>query len=104
MFKQLWQLIKKYAGLVDDIFVDFLSDLKSLRYQLILWAYIFNFAILYLVFIGKTDYKLSGIGIALLTAVYTFFFASKHVENQNKLNQQAPAEEEDEKAGDANEQ
>ena len=96
--------LKKYIGLLDAIVVDFLTDLKSLRYQLIIWAYIFNFVILYLVFIGKADYKLSGIGIALLTAVYTFFFASKHNEAmlKNQAQQSDELADEDEGAGSSN--
>jgi len=63
--------------LVDDIVIDTLVDLKSLRYQLIIWAFILNFATLYLVYIGKADYKLAAVAMGLLTAVYAFFFHSK---------------------------
>ena len=77
----------KYLSLIDDVITDFLKDMKSLRVWLIIWAYVFNFIILYLVYAGKADYKLSGIGIALLTAVYTYMFASKHAQAQNEANQ-----------------
>ncbi len=81
--------LKRYAKLIDDIAVDCLRDLKSLRVWLVLWAYIFNGAILYLVGFKGVDYKLAGIGIALLTACYTYFFASKHQEaKMNNENQQ----------------
>lgn len=80
----MFPTFQKYLKLVDDIITDFLGDLKSLRVWLILWSYIFNIIILYLVYMGKADYKLSGVGIGLLTIVYTYFFASKHAENLNK--------------------
>jgi len=84
MFTKIKEVIKKYFGLIDDIAVDFLTDLKSLRYQLIIWAYALNGFVLYLIYLGKADYKLAGISIALLTAVYTFFFASRHVQAQRE--------------------
>lgn len=77
----------KYLQLLEDILIDCLKDLKSLRVWLILWAYIFNGVILYLVYAGKADYKLSGIGIGLLTIVYTFFFASKNSQAQMEKKQ-----------------
>ena len=87
MIEELRKVIKKYSKLVDDIFVDFLQDMKSLRYQLVIWAFILNFYVLKLVAQGKADYKLAGITVGLLTIVYTLYFASKHQEAQNKLNQ-----------------
>jgi len=69
--------IKEYFGLLDDIAVDFLKDIKSLRYQLVLWAFVLNGYVLYLIQTGKADYKLAAVSIALLTAVYAFFFTSK---------------------------
>jgi len=87
MWQELRQVIKKYSKLVDDIFVDFLEDIKSLRYQLVIWAFVLNFYVLKLVSEGKADYKLAGITVGLLTIVYTLFFSSKHAEAQNKLNQ-----------------
>lgn len=88
---KIWQ----YLSLVDDIAVDFLTDLKSLRYQLVIWAFVLNFIVLYLIFLGKADYKLAAVSIALLTAVYAFFFASKH--NEAVMNNNMPASEEDPK-------
>ena len=73
----MFNLIKKYLSLTDDIVTDFLSDLKSLRYQLIIWAYAFNIYILKLIYDGKADYKLAVAGIGLLTLVYGMYFQSK---------------------------
>jgi hypothetical protein len=84
MFEELRKVIKKYSKLVDDIFVDFLQDMKSLRYQLVIWAFILNFYVLTLVADGKADYKLAGITVGLLTIVYTLYFASKHNEAHMK--------------------
>ena len=84
MWEEFRAVIKKYAKLVDDVFVDFLTDLKSLRYQLVIWAFILNFYVLNLVKDGKADYKLAGITVGLLTIVYTLYFASKHQENVMK--------------------
>lgn len=77
LFRMVFDKIKQYFGLLDDILVDTLSDLKSLRYQLVIWAFILNFATLYLVYLGKADYKLAAVSMGLLTAVYAFFFHSK---------------------------
>lgn len=64
--------------LLNDILVDFLRDLKSLRFQLIIAAYLFN---IFLVNKGVGEnVQLAGIG--LLSLVYTFFFYSKHQENK----------------------
>jgi len=79
MFKFIGAVIKKYISLFDDIFVDFLSDIKSLRYQLILWAFVYNF---YIVAKSPDNIKF---GIALLTAVYAFYFYSKDREHARKL-------------------
>lgn len=78
--------IKQYLGLIDDILVDYLADLKSQRQQLIIWAFIMNFVVLYLVYLGKADYKLAATSIGLLTVVYGFFFVSKHNEAVMKNN------------------
>lgn len=88
MAETLWDSIKKYAKLIDDIVVDFLTDVKSVRYQLIFWAFVLNFYVLDLVKQGKADYKLAAVTVGLLTIVYTLYFASKHnqavMENNNK--------------------
>jgi hypothetical protein len=76
-FKKVFRKLGQYISLLDDIIVDTLTDFKSLRYQLVIWAYILNFSVLGLVYLGKADYKLAGVSIALLTAVYHFFFKSK---------------------------
>jgi hypothetical protein len=86
MLKSLWNKVKQYVGLVDDILIDTLTDLKSLRYQLVLWAFILNFCTLYLVFLGKADYKLAGVSFGLLTAVYAFFFHSKNKQAEIEAN------------------
>ncbi len=80
--------MNRYLQLLEDILIDCLKDLKSLRVWLILWAYIFNGVILYLVYLNKADYKLSGIGIGLLTIVYTFFFASKNSQAKMEASKQ----------------
>jgi hypothetical protein len=66
-------LIKKYLSLIDDIIVDFLSDIKSLRYQLVLAAFALN---IYLFQRGAVaSVQLAAIG--LLTLVYGLYFQSK---------------------------
>lgn len=82
----IFEKIKEYLGLIDDIIVDLMTDMKSQRQQLIIWAFVLNFAVLYLVYLGKADYKLSGVCIGLLTVVYGFFFVSKHNESVMKNN------------------
>ncbi len=82
----VFEKIKQYMGLIDDILVDWLTDMKSQRQQLIIWAFIMNFAVLYLVYLGKADYKLAAVSIGLLTVVYGFFFVSKHNEAVMKNN------------------
>jgi uncharacterized membrane protein len=98
MFKTIYNTIKlvfnkawQYIGLVDDIVIDTLKDLKSLRYQLVLAAYILNFYVLHLIYIGKADYKLATVSICLLTAVYAFFFHSKAKQAEIEANA-APTE------------
>ncbi len=71
------ETIKKYFKLLDNIICSLLDDFSHLRFWLIILGYVFNILILGMVYLGKADYKLSGIGIALLTAIYTFYFASK---------------------------
>ena len=78
--KRIANKVVMYLGLVDDIVIDFLMDIKSLRYQLILWAYIFNGFVMYLIYEGKADYKLATASIALLTLVYGMYFHSKKAE------------------------
>jgi len=79
MFKFIWNQITKYISLVDDILVDFLSDIKSLRYQLIIWAFTFN-----ILLILKSPENIKW-GIGLLTAVYAFYFYSKDREHGRKM-------------------
>jgi len=82
--------IKEYLHLIHLFIIDFLDDIRSLRYQLVIWAFILNFYVLKLVEGGKADYKLAGITVGLLTIVYTLYFASRHaqamVQNQNEEN------------------
>jgi len=86
--------IKQYAGLIDDIIVDYITDLKSQRQQLVIWAFILNFIVLYLVYLGKADYKLSATCIGLLTVVYAFFFASKSKQAEIENNSQVTVDDE----------
>lgn len=72
----------KYIAIIEKVSKDILIDLGSLRVQLIIAAYIFNFAVLYLVGWKGVDYKLAGISISMLTAIYAFFFASKSQQAQ----------------------
>lgn len=65
--------IKNKFKLIDNIIDDFLGDVKSLRYQLIIMAFIFNF---YLFIHSASDIVMCA-AIGLLTAVFAFFFASK---------------------------
>lgn len=100
MFTKIKELIKKYFSLVDDIVVDFLTDIKSLRYQLVLAGFAFN---IYL-FVHGASVNVMLAAIGLLTAVYTMYFASKHhqaqMENQTKKNS---VDSESGEAGDSNE-
>ncbi len=66
--------------MIDDIIVSFLKDLKSLRYWLIIFGFIFNFYVLGLVAAGKVHYSVSITSIGLLTMIYTFFYASKNAQ------------------------
>ena len=70
----------QYKEIIEKITKDLLTDLASLRVWLILAAYAFNGVVLYMVGWRGVDYKLAGISVGLLTAVYMFFFASKHTE------------------------
>ncbi len=72
--------LKNKLRLLDDILNDFLTDLKSLRYQLILAGYAFN------VFIAKHHPESLVWSIGLLTAIYGLYFVSKH--NQAVLEKQ----------------
>lgn len=75
-----------YKQIIEKITKDLLTDLASLRVWLVIVAYLFNFVVLYLVGFKHVDYKLAGISIALLTAVYTYWFASKHAQCQFENN------------------
>lgn len=66
--------------LVDTIITDFLKDIKSLRYQLILAAFAFN---IYLVKHSSAAVQIAGIG--LLTAVYSMYFYSRHQQAKNEM-------------------
>jgi len=97
---------RKYAKLIDDIIVDFLTDIKSLRYQLVLAGFALNIYF----FKHGADTKIMLASVGLLTAIYAMYFASKHhqavMENQNKSQDDADdvsTDEHEEKAGDANE-
>ena len=80
MFNSLKRIANKitmYFGLIDDIFIDFLTDLKSLRYQLLLWAWIFNGFVLYAIMFKSLDWKAMTASLGMLTIVYGFYFQSK---------------------------
>ena len=85
--------IKKYLSLVDDILVDFLMDIKSLRYQLIILAFFFNIYILKLISENRADYKLAVAGIGLLTLVYGMYFQSKKHQSQLEASMASKSEE-----------
>ncbi len=63
----------KYIKLLDDILVDFLTDIKSLRYQLVIAAFVFNVFL----FINSADVSIMISSIALLGYIYKKFFESK---------------------------
>ena len=67
------KIIEKYLSLIDDIFTDFLGDIKSLRYQLVLGAFAFN---IYL-FTHGADVKVQMAALGLLSIVYGLYFQSK---------------------------
>jgi hypothetical protein len=86
-------IIKKYFNLLDNIITDFLTDIKSLRYQLIIWAYALNIYVFNMIYDGKADYKLASITVALLTLVYGMYFQSKRHQSEME-SKQAPEEDE----------
>jgi len=89
--QSLYTYMNKYAKLLDDIVVDFLKDIKSLRYQLVLAAFAFN---VYL-FSHSATPGVQMTAIGLLTAVYTMYFASKHNQAQMEHLQSANSEQQD---------
>ena len=64
--------------LIDNILNDFLVDLKSLRFQLVIVAICMN---IYFFRHGATDMVMS-VALGLLTIIFTYWFASKHKENE----------------------
>ena len=74
--------MKKYIKLIDDIIVDILTDLKSLRYQLLLIAVGLNVWVIKQ--LPDVHYSVAITSLGLLTLAYSFWFASKHQENKNK--------------------
>jgi hypothetical protein len=93
--KMIFAKLLVYLSLIDDIIVDFLGDLKSLRYWLVIMAWIFNFYIAYAVIHNGLDWKALTVSGGFLTIVYTFWFTSKH--NEAMLASQLPASEDDPK-------
>ncbi len=81
--------MKHYIKLIDDIIISFLKDLKSLRFQLLLMAFAWNL----FMFLGKASDAVMITSLAMLTACYTFWFASKHsqaiMENKQSENSDA---------------
>jgi hypothetical protein len=63
----------KYLSLLDDLFTSLLTDIASLRYQLVLAAFGFN---VYL-FENKAEASVQLASIGLLTCVYGLYFSSK---------------------------
>ena len=91
----MWTWVKSKVKLMDDIIVDQLKDLKSLRYLLVLAGFAFNIWVITQVVCCQLHYSVSIASIGLLTAIYTMYFASKH--NQAQLEhkgQSSQAEEE----------
>lgn len=72
-----------------EILLNIIEDLRSLRLQLLIMAYVYNFFVLYLVAWKNVNYLLSVTSIGLLTCCYAFWFASKHQENLNQNNDDA---------------
>jgi len=70
--------MNKYVTILDKILTDLLTDLSSLRVWLIFFGFIFNIYVLWLVAFYNVHYSVSIASVALLTAIYTFFFASKN--------------------------
>ena len=94
--KKIASKIWQYLSLIDDVIVDFLGDLKSLRYWLVIMAWVFNFYIAYAVIHSGLDWKALSISGGFLTIVYTFWFASKH--NEAALQATISATEDDPKS------
>ncbi len=69
--------MKKYIDLIDKAILHLLGDLSSLRVWLIILGFVFNLIVLYLVTFCGLNYLVAIASIALLTAIYTYFFASK---------------------------
>jgi len=91
--KKIASKIWQYLSLVDDIAIDFLTDLKSLRYQLILWGFILNVWVIRQVVCCNLHYSISITCIGLLTLVFGMYFQSKA--KQAEMENQQPASEED---------
>ena len=99
MFKIIWNKIKQYAGLLDDIIQDFFIDLKSFRVQLLYMAYIFNGIMLWAVIMKGVDYKALAISFGTLTVCYAFYFQSKRHQSEMEANQSIQTQEGDPASG-----
>jgi hypothetical protein len=79
----------KYLKLINDIIIDQLVDLKSLRYLLVIAGFVFNIWIINLVAFHNLHYSIAITSIGLLSLIFTYFFASKNkqaeMENQIKI-------------------
>jgi hypothetical protein len=73
----MFNLIKKYFSLIDDLIVDFLGDLKSFRVQLIYMSYVFNLIVLWAVIFHSLDWKALTISFGTQSVIYAFYFSSK---------------------------
>jgi len=89
----MWNIVKKYFSLIDDVISDFFGDLKSFRVQLVYMSYIFNAIVLWAVVMKGLDWKALTVSFGTQTAIYMFYFASKKQENDIKA-QQEPEEDE----------
>ncbi len=79
----------KYLSLIDDIIIDFLKDIKSLRYQLVLGA----FGLVIFLFNHNASNEVLITAIGLLTLVYGMYFQSK--KHQAELEAKKVAEEDE---------
>lgn len=80
MFKWIKALIKT----IGCVILELIRDLKSLRFQLIVLAYVYNFIIIY-----HTPENVK-YGVALLATVYGFYFTTKYLEKKNQITEPEP--------------
>ena len=76
MFKAVFSKIGYYLGLIDDVLVDFLGDIKSFRVQLVYMGYLFNAVALWAVIYKGLDWKILTVTFGTQTIIYGFYFSS----------------------------